>query len=294
MGRTFLVTGASTGFGRALTESLAAKGHTVFAGARKQKDIDALAAIPNVKALRLDVNVQQDVDAAAGAVSAAERGLDGLVNNAGVAVLSSIGEALEEDVRYQMDANVFGVWRVTRAMLPLLIASKGRVVNTSSMSGIVSQKLLGFYCMSKHAVEAFTDALAGEMEPFGVSVSAIEPGNFATEVGQTWADRLTSRGGDYTHSPYRQAAEITAERLRSKEGKEGPARVVAAMEDALLGERPKGRYLVVSGQRDAEVALRGHIKRLVQFNQEHESSFGRDELIRMLDEASAALARGSA
>ena len=294
MAKTILITGASTGFGRALTESLAAKGHHVFAGARKPRDIDALKALANVHPLRLDVNVQSEVDAAAKAVAGAGRGLDGLVNNAGVAILSSIGEALEDDFRYQMEANVFGVWRVTKAMLPLLIASKGRVVSTSSMSGIVSQQLLGFYCMSKHSVEAFTDALAGEMKNFGVHVAAVEPGNFATEVGQTWADRMQARGMSYDGSPYQKAAEVTAERLRSKEGKEGPARVVEAMEHALLSDVPKSRYLVVSNQRDADVALKGHLKKLAQYNQDHPFNYTRDQLIQMLGEAIDGLSKPSA
>ena len=280
MSKTFLVIGASTGFGRALTKSLAAKGHVVFAGARKPKDPDALNASAIVRTLRLDVGDQRDVDTAG-------RGLDGLVNNEGVAILSSIGEAPKEDVRYQMETDAFGVWRVTKAMLPMLIASKRRVVRTSSMSGIVSQKPLGFYCMSKHAAEAFTDALADEMKNFGVSVSAIEPGNFATEVGQTWADKMKARGASFEGYPVpvggRDHDGATAQQRR-----QGGARARCRCHGGLAAERcaegtVSGRLQPAgSGGR----AARPHQKaRPVQ--PRNKFTYSRDALVKMLDEAIA-------
>lgn len=285
--KTVLITGASSGFGRATTERLAAKGHFVYAGARKQEDLDALNALKNVKALRLDVTSQADIDAAVSQVAADGRKLDGLVNNAGVAILFPLNEVDEADLKYLFDVNIWGPWRVTKAFAPMLIASKGRVVNLSSISGIFAAPLLGPYSMSKHAVEAYSDSLRGEMAKFGVKVAAIEPGNFATEIGQTAYERMQARGQTYKGSPFEAAAEANMERLRGKQGKEGPERVAKAIEHALLSPNPRPRYLVVSNQRDAEVTIRSSINKLAQLNQAQPFAYDRDKLVEMLDKALA-------
>jgi NAD(P)-dependent dehydrogenase (short-subunit alcohol dehydrogenase family) len=285
--KTVLITGASSGFGRATTERLAAKGHFVYAGARKQEDLDALNALKNVKALRLDVTSQPDIDAAVAQVAADGRGLDGLVNNAGVAILFPLNEVDEADLKYLFDVNIWGPWRVTKAFAPMLIASKGRVVNLSSISGIFAAPLLGPYSMSKHAVEAYSEALRGEMAKFGVTVATIEPGNFATEIGQTAYERMQARGQTYKGSPFEAAAEANMERLRGKQGKEGPERVAKAIEHALLSANPRARYLVVSNQRDAEVTIRSSINKLTQLNQAQPFAYDRDKLVEMLDKALA-------
>jgi len=285
--KTVLITGASSGFGRATTERLAAKGHFVYAGARKQEDLDALNALKNVRAIRLDVTSQADIDAAVAQVAADGRRLDGLVNNAGVAILFPLNEVDETDLKYLFDVNIWGPWRVTKAFAPMLVASKGRVVNLSSISGIFAAPLLGPYSMSKHAVEAYSEALRGEMGKFGVKVAAIEPGNFATEIGQTAYERMQSRGQTYKGSPFEAAAEANMERLRGKQGKEGPERVAKAIEHALFSANPRARYLVVSNQRDAEVTIRSSINKLTQLNQSQPFAYDRDKLVEMLDKALA-------
>ena len=283
--KTFLITGASSGFGRATTERLASMGHHVYAGARQQVDLDALGKLENVTAVRLDVNVQAEVDAAAAKIKGDNRKLDGLVNNAGVAILFPLNETTEADFRYVMDTNVVGPWRVTKACAPLLVEAKGRIVNISSISGIFGAPLLGPYSTSKHAIEGYTESLRGEMAKFGVTVCAIEPGNFATEVGQTAYERMKAKGQTYEGSPFAEAARQNMERLRLPDGKEGPDRVVNAIVAALLDPQPKPRSLVVSNQRDAEVSLRSHIRKLAQLNQNHEFSYTRDQLVEMLDAA---------
>lgn len=283
--KTVLITGASTGFGRATTERLAAQGHFVYAGARTQEDLDALNAIKNVKALRLDVTSQAEIDAAVAQVAADGRTLDGLVNNAGVAILFPLNEVDEADLKYLFDVNIWGPWRVTRAFAPMLVASKGRVVNLSSISGIFAAPLLGPYAMSKHAMEAYSDALRGEMGKFGVKVATIEPGNFATEIGQTAYERMQARGQTYKGSPFEDAALVTMERLRGKQGKEGPERVAKAIEHALLNANPRPRYLVVSNQRDAEATIRSSITKLAQLNRAQPFAYDRDALVEMLDKA---------
>jgi len=160
-----LVTGASTGIGRKITEHLAAKGYFVYAGARKQADLDALGAIRNVQSIKLDVTRQEDIDAAVATITKAGRGLYGLVNNAGVATVGNATDTTVEEFTLIMDVNVFGPWRVTRAFAPMIIASKGRITTIGSISGILAPRDLTAYAMSKHAMEAFADSTALQMAP---------------------------------------------------------------------------------------------------------------------------------
>ena len=124
--QAILVTGASTGIGRKIAEDLAAHGFFVYAGARKQKDIDALNQIANIQAVRLDVTIQEEIDAAVETVRKGNRGLYGLVNNAGVYIGGPLIEVDLEELQWLMDINVYGVYRVTQAFAPMIIESKGR------------------------------------------------------------------------------------------------------------------------------------------------------------------------
>jgi NAD(P)-dependent dehydrogenase (short-subunit alcohol dehydrogenase family) len=234
-----LVTGASTGIGRKITEQLAADGYFVYAGARKEADLKALAAIKNVQAVRLDVTSPQDINAAVETITNAGRGLYGLVNNAGVAAIGSFADTTMEEFDLVMQVNVYGPYRVTKAFMPLLVARKGRIVNIGSLSGILAGRDVSAYSMSKHAVEAFTDSLAGDLAPLGVAVSVIEPGNYKSDIGKN----ATQRTGAETRF---------TDRSKYKE----PDEVAAATERALFGARPKRRYLVVPEEREAEITIR--------------------------------------
>jgi len=147
--KAVLITGASSGIGRNMAETLAREGYYVYAGARKQADIDALSAIDNITGIQLDVNEQEEIDAAVEFVRAQGRGLYGLVNNAGVAIIAPLIEVDEDDLFFQMNVNVFGPYRVTKAFAPLIIASKGRITTTGSISGILSGTLFGPYSMKR-------------------------------------------------------------------------------------------------------------------------------------------------
>ena len=138
--KSVLVTGASTGIGRKITERLAADGYFVYAGARKDADLKALAAIKNVQAVRLDVTNPQEVNAAVETITNAGRGLYGLVNNAGVAAIGSFADTTMEEFDLVMQANVYGPYRVTKAFMPLLVARKGRIVNIGSLSGVLAAR----------------------------------------------------------------------------------------------------------------------------------------------------------
>ncbi len=193
--KAVLVTGASSGIGLKITEVLAANGHFVYAGARKQKDLDALNAIENVRSIRLDVTKQDEIDAAVVIVQEGGKGLYGLVNNAGVFIGGPLIEVDVEEFKWLMDVNVYGPYRMTQAFAPLIIEQKGRITTIGSISGILSGQFAGQYSMSKHAIEAFTDSLAAEMERFDVKVSVIEPGNYKSKIALSAGARMT--GKDY-------------------------------------------------------------------------------------------------
>jgi NAD(P)-dependent dehydrogenase (short-subunit alcohol dehydrogenase family) len=268
--RAVLVTGASTGIGRAITERLAAEGWFVFAGARKDADLAALDAIENVQAVRLDVTKPAEIAAAVETVTKSGRGLYGLVNNAGVAIRGPLAETREEDFHYVMDVNVYGPYRVTRAFSPLIVAQKGRITTISSISGILSAPGLGVYSMSKHAMEAFGDSLAAEMAPLGVRVSLVEPGNYRSEISRTAALRLGADAALGDRSQYPE-----------------PHDVAAAVLHSLADSDPKPRYLVVPVQAEAERTIRKLIEELVQLNAQQPFSYDRGQLVEMLDAALA-------
>ena len=285
--RAVLVTGASSGIGRTTAELLAKEGFFVYAGARKQADLDALNALANVQAVRLDVTVAADIDAAVATVRAGGRGLHGLINNAGIAVMQPLIELTDKDLVFQFDVNVFGPVRVTRAFAPLLLESKGRVLTTGSLSGTVCWPLGGPYCMSKHAVEAFTDVLAAELKPFGVQVGVVQPGNYRSEIMLNMQERLKTGGYSAEGSRYeRRMAELLrapADRAQYPE----PDDVAAAYLRALRDDTMQRRYLVVPNQREAEITLRAALARIAEMNATQRFAFTRDELIGMLDDALA-------
>jgi NAD(P)-dependent dehydrogenase (short-subunit alcohol dehydrogenase family) len=282
--RAILVTGASSGIGLRMTEVLSENGFFVYAGARSAGDLARLDAMPNVKAIRLDVTVQEEIDAAARLVETEGRGLFGLINNAGVAVVGPLIEMPEDDLDFQIDVNLFGPYRVTKAFAPLLIAAEGRIMNTSSISGILSGGFLGAYSMSKHGVEAYTDALAAELAVFNVQVSAVEPGNYKSRIIATMRERMEAAGYTPENSRYTRSMYDVFSGPEDRSQYPEPDEVAEAALDFMTTESPKRRYLVVPNQREAEVTIRKAIRELVQLNRDHPFSYSRDDLIRMLDE----------
>ncbi len=283
--KAVLITGASTGLGRAMAELLASKGHFVYAGARKDKDIAELSAIENIQGIRLDVTVQSDIDAAVKTITEAGRGLYGLVNNAGVGVIYPLIEVDEEEFNFQMDVNLYGPYRVTKAFAPLIIESKGRITTTGSISGILSGTLFGPYSMSKHAMEAFTDSLAKEMAKFDVKVSIIEPGNYDSKIGENVLKRMQSRNFNPEDSLYREEFAGMLAYLGDINSGADPIEVAQAAEHALFDANPKRRYLVVPNQEEAGWTINKQIEELAQLNQGHKYSYTRDQLVEMLDAA---------
>jgi NAD(P)-dependent dehydrogenase (short-subunit alcohol dehydrogenase family) len=278
-GKVILVTGASTGIGRSIVERLAAKGYVVYATARKDKDLAALDAIPNVKAIRLDITKPEDIKAAREVVEHEGRGLYGLVNNAGITSLGLImaNTTTEEEFDLVMRTNVYGTWRMVRAFGPMVKDSHGRIVNMGSIEGIVPSPGYATYCMTKHAIEAFTDALADEIKSSGVSVSIVEPGSYKTDILKNQVDRINQGQSDAKWL------------LQAKD----PAEVAEATENALFEAKPKRRYLVAPNEQESRFAIEGHIQRLADLNERQPYTYSRKQLVAMLDKALNNVKRGT-
>ncbi|NND36582.1 MAG: SDR family oxidoreductase [Gammaproteobacteria bacterium] len=280
-----LVTGASSGIGRKTTEVLAERGYFVYAGARKQKDLDALNEIDNVQAIRLDVTIQEEIDAAVETVRDGGRGLHGLVNNAGVFIGGPMMDVSVNEMRWLFDINVMGVYRVTQAFAPMIIESKGRITTIGSIAGILGTTFFSQYSASKHAIEGFTDSLADEMERFGVEVSVVEPGNYNSKISASGFRRMAEKDYAKEGSPFAEDFQKMLARGTDRSMYKEPDEVAEAVAHALFTDDPKRRYLVVPNAQEAEWTIGQIITELVQLNHDQPYEYTRDELIEMLDQA---------
>jgi NADP-dependent 3-hydroxy acid dehydrogenase YdfG len=182
--RVWFITGCSTGFGRVIAEKALAQGDKVIATARKIDQIkDLEQKYPqNAKALKLDVTQKTDIENAVQEGLKAFGRIDVLVNNAGYGLTGALEEVSEKEIRDQFETNVFGVLNVTRAVLPTLRQQRsGHIVNISSLAGRIGMPLLGIYNGSKFALEGLSESLANELKSFGIKVTIVEPGGFATD-----------------------------------------------------------------------------------------------------------------
>ncbi|WP_282134156.1 SDR family oxidoreductase [Seonamhaeicola maritimus] len=285
--KAVLVTGASSGIGLKITEQLSSKGYFVYAGARKQVDLDRLNAMDNVQSIKLDVTKWDDINAAVETVKKEGRGLYGLVNNAGVGIWGPLTEVEEDDLEFIFNVNVYGPYRVTKAFAPLIIESKGRISTISSIAGILSGRFMGPYCMTKHAVEAYTDALAAEMQKFDVQVSAIQPGNYNSKIGETLVKRAKSNPEAFKNSLYKEEYDklISSEGDRSKY--KDPSEVADAVEKALFSDSPKRRYMVVPNENEGNWTITQILREMVQLNENQAYKYDREALIEILDKVLA-------
>jgi NAD(P)-dependent dehydrogenase (short-subunit alcohol dehydrogenase family) len=258
--RAVVVTGASSGIGEACARRLAAGGFQVFAGVRRDEDAERLrASIPGVEPVRLDVVDGDSIAAAVASVREAvgERGLAGLVNNAGVAVPAPVEYVPIEAFRRQIDVNLIGQVAVTQAFMGLLRDGRGRIVFIGSIGGRVAVPLIAGYAASKFAIEGLADALRRELRPWGIEVAVIEPGAIATPIwdkGSAEGDTLLEGMGAEAQERY--APLVAAVRAASAQGARGglaPDAVARDVEHALTAQRPRTRYLV---GRDAKLRAR--------------------------------------
>ena len=246
MARLALVTGTSSGIGRACALHLAQQGFEVLAGVRDEAD-----APPGLEPIRLDVTSEADVAAAAQRIGP---NLHALVNNAGIAVNGPVEVLPIDEWRRQFEINLFGQVALTQAVLPALLAARGRIVNLSSISGLFAIPVTGPYAASKYAIEAFSDVLRREVGQHGIHVACVEPGAIATRVcdkSRTEGERLVAEMPADAFKRYEPI--INALRREATKGERDglpPEAVAEAVGHAVTASRPRTRYIV---GRDARV-----------------------------------------
>lgn len=237
MSRTILITGAGSGFGKLAAIELAGRGHTVIATTETEDQATALAAEHSeLTTMKLDVTNSADV------AKAADLGVEVLVNNAGLGVMSPLATVPLERVRASFEVNVFGMVAMSQAVIPAMkSAGWGRIINVSSIAGVLAGPLSCPYTMTKHAVEAFSKSLRIEMEPHGIDVTKVNPGPYNTGFNDTMVNGAAEWIGDDD-----QAATEAHGQMKSVvlEGQLDPADVAMSIADlAEADETPEETFL---------------------------------------------------
>jgi len=245
MSKIVLVTGASSGIGRATALELLRAGHTVYGGARRVESLDPVSASGG-HALAMDVTSEMDLERVVRTILGQEGRLDVLVNNAGFGLYGAAGDVPLNQARYQLEVNLFGPARLVQLVLPQMRERRsGTIVNVSSMGGEIAFPLGAWYHASKHALEAYSDALRQEVKRFGVDVVLIQPGLIKTEFGGVTSNGVRELSG---HGAYRELAEGLAkstDELYDKSSKASEPSVVAStIRKAVEAARPRPRYPV--------------------------------------------------
>jgi NAD(P)-dependent dehydrogenase (short-subunit alcohol dehydrogenase family) len=245
-----LITGCSTGIGRATAERLARAGHTVYATARRKESIEELKR-SGCRTLALDVTSEHSMNAAVASVEEAHGAVGVLVNNAGYSQNGAVETVPLADVRAQFETNVFGLLRMCQLVLPgMRRRGEGRIVNISSMGGRFTFPGGGIYHATKHAVEAISDAMRFEVSGFGIQVVVIEPGIIRSSFGETAAGSVSGDDGPY--AKFNAAvAEANATASDGPLGRLGgePDDVAKVIEKAIAARRPQTRYRVTASAR---------------------------------------------
>jgi NAD(P)-dependent dehydrogenase (short-subunit alcohol dehydrogenase family) len=244
MQQVILITGSSSGIGRATAIEAARRGHRVFASARHREDVADLTA-KGIDTLSMDVTDPGSIAAGVATVLGAAGRIDALVNNAGYGQYGAIEDVSEEEWRAQFDVNVFGAVAVLRAVVPgMRAARRGTIVNVSSLAGKVTVPFAGPYCASKHALEAISDALRVELAPWRIRVVVVEPGPITTHFGDRSRQataRILATPGPY--SPFYENAERASQKDFQR-GRRRPEAVARVIVRAIESKRPRTRYRV--------------------------------------------------
>jgi NAD(P)-dependent dehydrogenase (short-subunit alcohol dehydrogenase family) len=270
----WFITGCSTGFGRELAKLVLDNGWRAVVTARGRDRVADLAEIAPDRALALDLDVTDtgQIDAAVKAATDRFGRIDVLVNNAGYGYQSSVEEGEEQEIRDQFEANVFGLFAMTRAVLPVMRAQKsGNIVNITSVGGLTGFASSGYYSATKHAVEGFSESLRAEVEPLGLSVMCVEPGPFRTD----WAGRSLRQ----TRSKIADYAGTAAARMATTSGYSGqqpgdPVRAGEAMIEAVRRDKPP--HQLVLGKFAYETATALYRKRFEAIEADRDLSLSAD------------------
>ncbi len=240
--KVVLITGASSGIGYEAAQRLARRGCKVYAAARRLELMEPLKK-EGIVPVKLDVCDEASMRQCVETVIQAEGHIDVLVNNAGYGYFGAVENVSDDEARRQLEVNVFGLAAMCRLVIPhMRKQGSGRIVNTSSIAGLVVLPFGGWYHVSKYSVEALSDALRMELRPFGIDVSMIEPGGIKTDWGLIAADHLRDSSAG---TPYEAAALPEADLIhKSYSGNllTKPTKIARAIERAAMSRRPRTRY----------------------------------------------------
>ena len=257
MSKTILITGASSGFGKLTALDLIKKGYTVYGAARRVEKMDDLVKLGG-HAIKMDVTSDESVKSGVGQIIREQGKIDALVNNAGYGSYAFVETANIDQMKRMFEVNVWGMIRVSQAVLPYMREKKtGRIINISSIVGKVSMAFLGFYAASKHAVEALSDATRQEVGRFGIQVSVIEPGVFGTGFDDVVLDEFKEvKPGE----AYQSIVDSFIPHFKKMyEKAPTPEPVVKAIINAINSNKPKTRYSVGMDAKGG-ITLRGLLR----------------------------------
>ena len=248
MRNIILVTGTTSGFGLATAERLASAGHTVYGTGRRPFQH------PAIHFLQMDVRDPQAIASVVDHIVSREGRLDVVLNNAGMGIGGALELATDDEIRLQMETNFMGCVNVCRAVLPHMRRQRsGKLINVSSIGGVMGLPYQGFYSASKFAIEGFSEALAAEVRGFGIAVCLVEPGDFATGFTASRRNSQATLDSDaYGESFRRSLALIEKEEL----GGMRPDRLAKKIERIVASRRPRFRYVVAGGEQWLSVAVK--------------------------------------
>lgn len=240
--RVALVTGASSGMGKAFAKALLAEGMVVYAVARRVEPMDELKRLGAIT-LPMDITSEQDVQRVAERIRQDHGALDVLLNNAGFGLYGAMEDITLEQARYQFEVNLFGLARLTQLLLPgMRERRRGTIVNISSMGGKVYTPLGSWYHAGKHALEGWSDCLRLELQQFGIHVVLIEPGAIETEFGQVLVQGLEAQNGTGAYREMVQKVASATERSHASGALSQPQVIVELLLKAVRSRRPRTRY----------------------------------------------------
>ncbi len=242
MSKTILITGASSGIGKATAKMLIGQGYTVYTAARrveKMDDLKNLGCIP----LKMDITKEEDIQAVVKQIATERGGVDILVNNAGFGMYGAMEDTTIDDARYQFEVNLFGLARLTQLVLPKMREQRvGKIINISSVGGKIYTPLGSWYHATKHALEGWSDCLRLELKAFDIDVVIIEPGAIKTEFGDVMTEPMLKRSGNTAYSKLaNQVADATKREYEADDASE-PTVIAELISQSIKAKKPKTRY----------------------------------------------------
>ncbi|MFD2670693.1 oxidoreductase [Marinicrinis sediminis] len=240
--QVILITGASSGIGKASALKLLEEGHIVYAAARRLEQMEDLKR-SGARILSLDISQEADIVQCVHTVIEEQGRIDVLFNNAGFGLYGSVEDIPLEEARYQFDVNLFGLARITQLVLPhMRKQNSGKIINTSSMGGKMYTPLGAWYHATKHALEGWSDCLRLEVQSFGIDVVIIEPGLILTEFGDVVSKPMKRHSGNGAYRSLAQAVSKASESAYTSGGGSSPDVIANVVARAVRSPRPKTRY----------------------------------------------------